>query len=301
MIKYLSTLMGQSYNHYLGQYLEGLARNTFETYEIGDTLLLGVNRSKGELPKTNLPYVVLPEHEFNTRKKTIVLIDSAGLRDSEADLRYINMILTGLWEDPHLAERFHSVRKFATRSYMNWVSRGLHKRFALSLDDKMDIDILTAIYFYCAGSTPSEVLDAKNYKAYADLAEITDKGALRVKNIIERYQLDRYEGTLSFKALIEMIQQVSDDARHKITVQSVMATLSRSWYGEGGVFYCNLALEYPPMFISLLYFSLTDKTYTRTGLGTVTSEFSVGRNRNVGVLFTKQLHSLIKDANPKSV
>ena len=286
--------MGVGYNHYQQEYYDGLTRGFFETFTLNETALLGVCKTKGKLPKTNLPYVVSKDNKSNTHGKTIVLVDSSGLRDTEADLRYVNMIMTAVWEDPTIAERFINTRKFATKAYMNWIGRALKARYNFSFEDQAEINTLTAVYYYCTTGEPKDILAERNYKAYADLGEITGLGVVRVKATIDRFKISDYDGSISFESIVNLMSQVSDDTKNKVSIQAVMSSMSTSWYGEGGVFYCNLALEYPPMFLSLLYFSLVDKTYTQTRFGKTISEFAVGRNVRIGEMFAKQINSQIK-------
>ncbi|AFI55397.1 hypothetical protein TSMG0114 [Halocynthia phage JM-2012] len=291
--------MGQSYNQYISQYLEGLARGVFDTHVLNETTLLGLNQRKGELPKTNLPYVVSHDAEFNTHNKTIVLADSSGLRGGEADLRYTNMILTGLWEDPHINETFTITRKFAAKAYMQWISRNLLTRFNLNYEDSSELNVLSAIYYYCSTGTPADILNKRNYKAYADLGEITNIGVVRVTEVISKFEITDIDETFTFNHMVNLMRNISDDTKGKITPEVIMSTLAHSWYGEGGVFYCNLAIEYPPMFLSMLYYALVEKSYISTRFGKIVSEFAVGRKSNIGELFTRQLHGIIKDSKIK--
>lgn len=301
MINYNQTRMGLSYTQYIRQYLEGLARGVLETSTLNETSLLGVNRKKGELPKTNLPYVVPNNTDINTRNQTLVLGDVSGLRGEEADLRYTNMILTALWEDPNIGETFVTTRKFAAKAFMHWYGRNLMTRFNLNYEDMTKINILAAIYYYCSTSTPEDMLKESNYKVYADLGEVTGVGVNRVINVIKEFNLEKHDGNFTIEHLISMMNQVSDDTKGKITYQSVTSTLAHSWYGEGGVFYCNLATEYPPMFLTLLYYALVDKSvYGKTRFSVLVNEFAVGRKSNVGEAFTRQLHSIIKNVKLKA-
>lgn len=300
MIRYHNTRLGGAYQQYTKEYLRGLVEGNLETLELLDTSLLGINRSKGSLPKINIPYVVPANHEINTHSKTIVLADTSGVRGSEADLRYINAILTAGWEDPLIDEKYYSVRKFATKAYMNWISRSMKNRFNLSFEDASEMSILAAVYYFCAHSNIGEILDPKNFKAYADLAEITNLGAIRVKAVIDRYSLTTINSEFTLASMVDCMSRISNDTKNKISVETLMSTLAHSWYGEGGVFYCNLALEYPPMFLTLLYFSLVDKGYTKTRLGTLVSEFAVGRNTSMGDMYAKQINTIVKSFKVRS-
>ena len=44
MILYNNTLMGQSYRHYLNEYVAGISRRVFEIFELGETAILGINK-----------------------------------------------------------------------------------------------------------------------------------------------------------------------------------------------------------------------------------------------------------------
>lgn len=301
MTNYNQTRLGRSYTHYLKEYLQAFVERKFEMHTIGESVIFALNRQRGNLPKTNLPYVVPPNHAANTRNQTIVISDMAGIKDEEASLRYINTVLTSVWEDPLVKERFLPMRKFAAKAYMNWVSRGLVNRFSLPFEDKTHLDILCAIFFYCNGHDFQEVIKSSNYKFYADIGELTGLGANRLVHTMEKCGLKEIEGRFDMDALVDAMRLVSRDCHEKISYSSLTSVLARSWYGEAGMFYCNLALEYPPMFLTLVYFALTDRTYSRSQFGNVLKEFSIGRRVDQGDTFTRNLGQAIKDFNIKSL
>lgn len=301
MIKFRGTLIGSTYGRYAGDYLTALLTRKMESYSLGDSAIIGINRTNGMLPRSNVPYVFQGNLPENTLKKTVVVCDGTGIRDVEADLRYINTIVTAMWEDDIIAETFPILRNLGTKAYMNWVVRGLAGRFNLSYEDCRSLNILFAIYYFTAHSTPEDVLAKSNYKNYSMLSEITGYPTQLILDMVDKYELAHMSGNLRLTDLIELARKESDDLRNKLSVSSVQSVLAGSWYGEGGPFYCNLALEYPPMFYTLLYFSLVDTGYQKTRLGVRIKEFVVGRNRDLGSRYTEQFHAYIKGINPQPI
>lgn len=299
MIKYNYTMIAEAYGDYKADYLRGFVQGAFETYALQETALVGICRNKNVLPKTNVPYVLLPEDPMNTSGKTVVLCDGTGIRDLEADLRYLNVLTTAMWEDPSIHERFSSVRKFATRAYVNWVGRALMNRFNINFQDKAYMDAVLAIYYYCACGIPKEYFGAGEYNAIRQISEATNLPAQRIVDVVKACELDTSEVPFVFSEAIECIRNISPDLNTKITTTAVFGVLARSWYGEGGTFYCNLAVEYPPMFMTLLYFALVSTDFKRTQLATVVKEFAVGRNVQMGDMYVKQFNAYIQGIEPK--
>ena len=299
MIKYNETLIATAYSTYRGEYLRCLATGAFEKYNLQETAQVGICRKTNTIPKSNIPFVYLSSDEANTTNRTVVLCDGTGVRDLEADLRYVNTIITALWEDPTIHERFITVRKFATRAYVNWVGRGLMNRFNINFQDKVVMDVLLAIYYYSACGTPSEYFANGEFNAVRQISEAINIPVARVVEVINDYKIADVESTYRFADCIVHIQSISDDLKSKITVTSATAVLSRSWYGEGGTFYSNLAVEYPPMFLTLLYFALVSTDFKRTNLANVVKEFAIGRNTNIGEMYVKQFNAYVQGIDPK--
>lgn len=302
MINYTRTMIGQTYNYrYINEYLQALINKDLDVREINDTSILAINSSNNDLPKMNVPIVLGTEHRANTQGKPIVMLDNNRLRDTDADLRLTLGLLMSAYEDPAIQERFYSVRKLATKAYVNWLGRALTSKFNLPYEDKVEMDIILATYFYCNADTPKKYLGEGTYKGLADLDEITRYGLAKIESVLAKHELADLDITLTMERCIMCIRTISERTEKVITMANVMATVGYSWYGEGSNLFCNLAIEYPPMFITLMYFALIDRSFKRTNLGTVIKEFAVGRETRLGDNFTKQVSTIIKGLSVKSI
>lgn len=299
MIFYNQTQMANAYRGNGMLFLSAFIKRELEIKNLGETAAVGFNQIRGNVPKSNLPYLFTQEAKENTTGKTLVLTDMYGVKDREQDFRQLHSYLIALWEDPSIGERFTSVRKFATKAYINWFGRTLANRYNIEFDDKQEMDIILAIYFYTIGGDLTEALDKRNYKLYSDIAEITNAGAVKVSAVIAKHDLDTFE-SFGFETMVHRIQNISKDLATKLGQNSIMAALSRSWHDEGGVFYCNLAIEYPPTFLALLYAAITDRGYSKTPFGRMVKEFAIGRNVNLGDTYVRQIGAIVKGINPTS-
>ena len=297
MIHLNQTLVASAYGAYRANYLAAFIRGELEAYTLQESIIIGISRNKDAAPRSNIPFVFLPDEEANTQNKTIVLCDGTGIRDLEADLRFVNLILTSMWEDPIIHERFSAIRKFAAKAYITWFGRSLMNRYNLNWSDKIEVDILAAIYYYSADGVPSDHFGPDNFTAMRQIAEIVNVPTSRVADVIADRSFGDTNSTFTFKDLIDCIGEVSTDLKSKVSVTSVTAVLANSWYGEGGKFYCNLAVEYPPMFMTLLYFALVSTDFKRTNLANLVKEFAVGRQVNQGEMYVKQLNTYVRGMN----
>lgn len=289
MLSYLNTVMAMTYNTQQKPYVQALIQKELEVINVGQQGLLALNRGNADVPRAYLPQVIAQDHPMNTLNKTVVMVDTAKINAKETDFRHTLGVLTTAWESGDTV--FDQTRRFLTKTYIAWVGQSLTRRFGLPYDDAFALKVYLAIYFYCSHSTPMKVLS--NPASFAAISEITGFGAGYVNDIIEDHQLREYDNTLTLKETIDMAKSISPEVKSKLDLNSVIATVSRSWVGETGTFYCNLAVEYPPAFATLLYYALVDRGFRKTGLSTSVEQYSSGRNKDLGVNYTKALNQLI--------
>ena len=293
MIQFNNTKMAQAFSHYRPDYISGRIGGILDQHLVNGSSILAVNRTKGQMPKTHLPYILHPTDGANTTDLTILMYDVNGVQSAEADLRYLNAMLTIGWEDPLMQERYLTTRKFATKAYMTWIGRSLRTRHNFSVEDQIQIDIILAVFYYSAVGNPSEIFSRAKFKSYTDIAEITMARASMILDVVERNGINEMSH-FGLEEMVYMLTKVSDDTRSKISLPALQSQLSGSWVGEGRVYYSNLAMEYPPMFLTMLYNSLVERSFSRTPFSNVVQEFAVGRKSNVGEMFTRTLSEQIK-------
>lgn len=289
MIKYLHTAMARTYNRHNQDYLNAMIRGDLTQYNIGQGGLLAVNSGGADVPTAYIPQVIPKDHDSNTLGRAIVMIDATKVRSNEVDLRKTMGMLTAAWEGGDTV--FDQTRRFLTKAYTNWVSRGLAQRFGLPFQDVTPLKVYLATYFWCTHTTPDKILPQAN--SLSAVADATGIPATAVNDIWERHNLRNFEDTLNLVSVINMAKDISPEVRTKLTAESVMATMSGSWFSETGTFYSNLALEYPPAFATLAYHGLTERGYQKTRLGEVVKQYAGGRNNEHGVSYAKNIGSLI--------
>ena len=168
------------------------------------------------------------------------------------------------------------------------------RKFNLLHEDKLEVDILAATYFYCSSITPNDAFGRGKYKGLADLGEITQYGVNRVEAILGKHNLIDYREKFTIIDMIIKMKNISDRTDSVLTKPNISATIANSWFGEAGVLYCNLAMEYPPMFLTMIYYAIIDRGYIRTNFAELIKPFITKNNAQDGDLFVKQMGNIIK-------
>lgn len=164
--------------------------------------------------------------------------------------------------------------KFAAHVFSVLLSGIISSSYSLDLGDKVKLNILGLIYYrmlfeekedftddikevtfiQCQSllGTSKEVFDSVSNKI-SKLSNINDYCSV-AKNICESTRLDN----LNLPMLLTLLKSI--------------------WYGTNSKDYIGIALEHPPTWISLLYVSLTEKTYKRSKIYSVAFDLKKGSN-----------------------
>lgn len=183
---------------------------------------------------------------------------------SNASLYRRDLILTLLqtvWMDegPNSILRLgnYQITVFAT-----WLSGLISRRFALDAGQQLKLSIVSAYYYLClfnekgrmdASRTATLIGKALNVNVAYVLEVVGDLPF--ISDILE--YLDAVDNTLSTERIAGL------------TPDLLVALLSGSWFGPNHSVLVGVAIEYPPVFCSLLYLSLTDRSTKMSGIAKV--------------------------------
>lgn len=200
----------------------------------------------------------------------------------EYKLQLDKFILSNLWYTGKNKEL--KDLKFAQVVFSSWLSDNLTKRFGLDLGDSLKLKTLALIYF--------NSLFTDNFTK-----EDVEKLIVKYKSdffTTEELILDVYEkvgnSLTNIESFCSACYTVTGNIRLKGFSTSVLGTIiSNSWYGLNSKENIMVSLEYPPVFISLVYNALTNKGFSKSYLSQLVAKLD---KKNKGDEFKKHYEEI---------
>lgn len=255
---------------------------------LNQVILYGGSGSEKEVTPFNHPLISHNNNWIALDLRTMVTASSVGegfeiRNESEYRFALVRFGLSGLWCTGQQTKLYNF--SLAHYTFSSWLSDNLTSKFGLDISDKYKLLILSAIYYSrLFTDTPVEdevdklIIRLKEYGVVPELIrEVYSK--LDKLDTIEDYCSNCYT--------------VTDNLRLKNLDYTVLTNVvSTNWIGLNGKEISLLALEHPPTWISMVYASLTYKSFKRNHVTSIVEKES---KRGKGDNFLKQLHPVISD------
>lgn len=278
-----------------GQFTEFLAKTT-KVINVGDGSIISVRNKAGHVRHT-LPIMISAENERNTYHRNIFFLDTFGLKDNEADFMYTATLLTAIYEDPTINECFNGVNRLASGLYVQWLANTYIRQYGLDVSESDNIKVVTALYWCSMGRYLND--DIKGDDAFKLIRQVADASGVPekdVKVIIDKYELlDANDETkrVDFTWYMWAMKAVSEILGYRMNGVSAMSAISNSWY-RGMAIQSQMAMNYKPFFIAMLYTAFNDRSAARTGIDTLIKNTLEGRRRQQAETFVGTIESIIK-------
>lgn len=244
----------------------------------GTTKICFISGRDADVPKFRSPYWIDKADDNNPHKDTnYLIIDMRSQTNSEQALTRLFATLTAGWEDVAVNETYQTFTALPLRTFAQWVARSLSVRFDFSLEEQNRAAIYAALYYLCLGSSVTELFNSRNEaKTVAKLAAATNLPATLVQEVCANTDSDLFgddDEPTSIYVLIALLQSISPQTKAVVSLPSLLAVTNRSWVGDNGPTLCTLALEYPPVFLALVYSAVKDNSYQQTTMAKLLKEF----------------------------
>lgn len=173
----------------------------------------------------------------------------------------VRVLLESMWVGDGPQEILN-LGHFQVQIFATWVSELFARRFALDAEQQVRISILAAFYYLCLFTDDKEA-DLRRFVPI--ISKVTTTGAAFVIDTLR--DIDHIQ---DLEALLDTIKTSLDTERLEGVGIDVMITmLSGSWFGPNNAILVGIALEYPPMWNTLLYLSLTDQSVRANGIAKI--------------------------------
>lgn len=177
-------------------------------------------------------------------------------------------ILQMLWMDEG-SNAILRLGNYQITVFANWIAGLINRRFALDAGQQIKLTVLTAYYYLCL-FTEKDKIDINRTAPLIGKALNTN-----VSYILE--VLDDVDHIGDVLQYLDAVNKVLATERISgLTPDLLIALLSGSWFGPNHSVLVGMAIEYPPVFCSLLYLGLTDRGTKLAGI----SQIALKRERD---------------------
>lgn len=151
---------------------------------------------------------------------------------------------------------------FQIQIFATWISELFARRFALDAEQQVRISVLAAFYYLCL-FTDDDQADLRRFVPI--ISKVTSTGSTFVIDTLRDVEYIR-----DLETLLDTIKStLQTDRLEGVGIDVMITMLSGSWFGPNNAILVGIALEYPPMWNTLLYLSLTDQSVRANGIAKI--------------------------------
>ena len=246
---------------------------TIQEGVIDNFTILGLGDGTFITPK---PFVhpVIVEHENHrymiidvrtcaryNKQEQIVKITNPSLFRREI----IRAVLESVWVNDGSNDILH-LGAFQIQVFAKWVSEVITRRYGLDAEQQLQVQVISAFYYICL-FTDSENVDLRRFIAIITRATKTNTTFI-LDTLRDVDYIPNVEGLLA-----TIREQLVTERLDGLELDVFITMLAGSWFGPNHGILVGTALEYPPLWCTLVYLSLTESVNRATGIGKVALRF----------------------------
>lgn len=174
--------------------------------------------------------------------------------------------------------------------FSSWISENVAHRFMLDPLDQLRLAVVAAFYYQTLFVTEHEFNAEQRDKFNAVCIK-----ALRAPAKIVFETTDKISKLENITDFCETVKTILENPRLENFNAGLLVTILKgTWFGTNAAEMLGVSLEYPPTWISLVYASMSERTYRDSNLAKISERFS---KRNADNFFTRGFVSLAQTAN----
>lgn len=201
-------------------------------------------------------------------------VDNDGAHDfrirNQADYSFniCRTVMNTIW----ISERPSVLRDISSipcALYSSWISEALARRYALDAKDQMGLGVLAAIFYqslFIDSDTISE--DDKPKIAQAVMK------ATRAQSAMVFEYLDKIDTLSNVKDFCRYCSTLLENTRLEDFNEGILITvIGNTWFGINAKEVMAVALEHPPTWVSLAFFSFTERSYKNSTIAKIATRY----------------------------
>ena len=217
-------------------------RHPFPFTEDGEVVVVCDARTMVSLDKESYTYVV----------KASSSLDFDNLN--------LSSMLTAAWAEGH-AEEMRSMSVAPAVIYARWIGSSIAGKLMLEADEQQAIEIVCALFYYNLFTEKPETDEVKLYGYFSRHMGYDPKTCERVLSRLDR-------PLMTVTDLCEAFRIVTESVRlDKFNAGVLYSIVGHTYFGTLGRELCAIALEYPPIWISMVYNAHVNSIYKKSSIG----------------------------------
>lgn len=176
-------------------------------------------------------------------------------------------LLTRKWMDDEL----HLPEDLLIKCWVRWLGTSLIAKLNIEPTLQPNVNIISAYYLYCMLNRQDSPIDNPNQlrKVAGMIAKATQTTTITVYDLLSVIEVP----VNNLGSYITTLQNYSGSSRFENLSPGFMFTLVQyGWYGAAVIKTCSAALEYPPIFVAMVYNAIVQDGYNKTSLGRIVKD-----------------------------
>ena len=272
-------------------------------YLQGRSIIYDITERQARFPKFHLPYYLNKESQLSFNKsQDIIIIDNRTPNIDDDKIKTLLAKLEAGWSDDYMNLNYLNTTHLPLRAYTSWISRKLSTRFNFDPKEQNSTAVIAALFYLLQSKSVEELFDGNNlHLTINQIEKATSISKTFIVEFLETFEAESITHPSknvppTLKELVNALQNVSPRLKETIQLNSILAVFNHDWFGQSGPLFTTLALEHPPMFLTLLYTSVNNQTYRNSTFSKLVKEYILmGRNKELGERFIKVMNSQLQD------
>lgn len=169
-----------------------------------------------------------------------------------------------------------------------WISGQLIQRLNIEFGFQPNVTVITALYFWFLNQPNPNEIDLSDVPTQIQLSKVISN-AVNINSTTVIELIKDVKPFWDLDGFCEALKNMGSTRFNNITPAFFFSAFQYSWYGAGAIQIVGVALEYPPVFASMMYNAATNDGYSKTLIGKTMKATS----RNDGDLFVKTMNKLL--------
>lgn len=261
-----SLFLKQKDNEFIRPTSHGNVNSNYGVYELlpsdrsTELFHLPITFSTSVLAKEEKDIIVdiRPFSRLNNLGQTVI--------NNHAEYRF-NMdvaLLTRKWIDDDL----YLPEELLLKCWVRWLGTGLIVKLNIEPTIQVNVNIITAYFFYCMLNRQDSPIDNPSQlrKVAGLIAKATQTTTITVYDLIEQISVP----VNNLGGYLEALRANTGSERFDSLTPGFLFTMVQyGWYGSAVIKTCGAALEYPPVFVAMVYNAISQDAYRKTAIGRI--------------------------------
>lgn len=182
----------------------------------------------------------------------------------EFDLLRARTVLNSIWllREPSYLRDISSV---PISMYSAWIADNIARRYALDPKDQMLMAIISAAFYLMLFEDRDEFTESEKLR----IAPIVAKATKAPNNMVMEV-LDQLPPLANIHDFCNACKEILENPRLQDFNAGILVTvLGNTWFGMNAKEIMPVAMEHPPTWIALCYLAFVERTYKKSGIGTI--------------------------------